>query len=105
MWIRDSLRNLLTGADIAPSEITARAVFENRRRVLQAAGLAAAGGLLGGSGAAFGAYASPDARAAKLAAKTNPKFIAADKVTPFKDITSYNNFYEFGTTIRTGAPF
>lgn len=43
MWIRHSLRNLLTGADIAPSEITARAVFENRRRVLQAAGLAAAG--------------------------------------------------------------
>ncbi|MEP9115709.1 hypothetical protein ABKU46_23270, partial [Enterobacter hormaechei] len=36
-------------------------------------------------------------RAAKLAAKANPKFVVADKATPFKDITSYNNFYEFGT--------
>ncbi|EJH9638935.1 protein-methionine-sulfoxide reductase catalytic subunit MsrP, partial [Listeria monocytogenes] len=97
MWIKRPLRNVLTGADIAPSEITPRAVFENRRRVLQAAGLAAAGGLFGTSGAALAAYASPDARAAKLAAKTNPTFVAIDKVTPFKDITSYNNFYEFGT--------
>ncbi|MBR8296724.1 protein-methionine-sulfoxide reductase catalytic subunit MsrP [Burkholderia cenocepacia] len=97
MWIKRPLRNLLTGADIASSEITPRAVFENRRRVLQAAGLAAAGGLFGTSGAALATYASPDSRAAKLAAKTNPKFVAIDKVTPFKDITSYNNFYEFGT--------
>ncbi|PRE09577.1 protein-methionine-sulfoxide reductase catalytic subunit MsrP [Burkholderia multivorans] len=97
MWIKRSFRHLLTGDDIARSEITPRALFEHRRRVLQAAGAAAAGGLLGGSGAAFAAYASPDARATKLAAKTNAKFVAADKVTPFKDITSYNNFYEFGT--------
>ena len=46
MWIKHPLRTVLTGGDIAPSEITPRAVFENRRRVLQAAGLAAAGGLL-----------------------------------------------------------
>ena len=33
----------------------------------------------------------------KLAAKTNPKFVVVDKVTPYKDITTYNNYYEFGT--------
>ncbi len=97
MLIKRPFRIASNGDDIARSEITPRAVFENRRRVLQAAGIAAAGGLLGGSGAAFAAYASPDAHAAKLAAKTNPKFAVVDKVTPFKDITSYNNFYEFGT--------
>ncbi len=43
-------------------------------------------------------------KAQKLAAKTNPKFVALDKVTPFKDITTYNNYYEFGTDkARSGA--
>lgn len=97
MWIKRPFRIALSGDDIARSEITPRAMFERRRRVLQAAGIAAAGGLLGGSGVALAALASPDARAAKLAAKANPKFVVADKATPFKDITSYNNFYEFGT--------
>ncbi|TGS73884.1 molybdopterin-dependent oxidoreductase, partial [Mesorhizobium sp. M8A.F.Ca.ET.181.01.1.1] len=40
---------------------------------------------------------SPDPKAQKLTAKNNAKFVALDKVTPFKDITSYNNYYEFGT--------
>ena len=107
MWIKRPLRNVLTGGDIAPGDITPRAVFENRRRVLQAAGLAAAGGLLGGSGAALAAYASPDARAAKLAAKTNPKFVAADKVTPFRTspptTTSTNSAPTRATPRRTPA--
>ncbi len=100
MLIKREQRILLAGEDIAASEITPRAVFENRRRVLQAAGaagLAVAGGTLGMSRAAFGAYASPDARAQKLVAATNSKFVVADTVTPYKDITTYNNFYEFGT--------
>ena len=100
MSINREQRVLLTGEDIAASEITPRAVFENRRRVLQAAGaagLAIAGGTLGVSRAAFGAYASPDPKAHKLAAATNPKFVVTDKVTPYKDVTTYNNFYEFGT--------
>ncbi len=52
MWIKRPFQGALRGDDIARSEITPRAVFEHRRRVLQAAGIAAAGGLLGGSGAA-----------------------------------------------------
>jgi sulfoxide reductase catalytic subunit YedY len=99
--IKREQRMLLTGDDLSPSDITPRAVFENRRRMLQAAGvagLAAAGGLLGlTSPAAFAEYASPDSQAKKLAAATNAKFVAPDKVTSYKDITTYNNFYEFGT--------
>jgi sulfoxide reductase catalytic subunit YedY len=97
MWIKRSSRSALTGDDIARSEITPQAVFENRRRVLQAMGAAALGGLIGVDGTAMAAYTSPDPKAPKLSGKTNPKFVVTDKVTPFKDITTYNNFYEFGT--------
>jgi sulfoxide reductase catalytic subunit YedY len=33
----------------------------------------------------------------KLPAKVNPQFFVADKLTSYKDVTTYNNFYEFGT--------
>ena len=97
MWIKRSDRMRLIGDDIARSEITPQRVFENRRRVLQAAGAVALGSLIGTSGEALAAYASPDQKAQKLVAKTNAKFVAQDKITPYKDITTYNNFYEFGT--------
>ena len=101
MWTKRSDRIALQGDDIAPSEITPKRVYEsqreNRRCVLRAAGAAAMGSLLGVSGEAHAVYSSPDAKGPKLAAKTNPKFVATDKVTPYKDITTYNNFYEFGT--------
>ncbi len=99
--IKRERSRLLTGEDLRPSEIAPRAVFENRRRMLQAAGvagLAAAGGMLGlASQDARAEYASPDPKAMKLAAATNNKFVVPDKVTSYKDITTYNNFYEFGT--------
>ncbi len=99
MWIKRSGRILLSGDDIAASEITPQRVFEQRRRILRAAGAAALGGIAGPFAAsnAFAMYASPDAKAQKLAAKTDPKFVVVDKVTPFKDVTTYNNYYEFGT--------
>jgi sulfoxide reductase catalytic subunit YedY len=97
MWIKRSDRIQLIGDDIARSEITPQRVFENRRRVLQAAGALALGSLIGVNGEALAAYSSPDPKAQKLAAKTNAKFVALDKITPYKDITTYNNYYEFGT--------
>ncbi|MGF6481132.1 DMSO/TMAO reductase YedYZ molybdopterin-dependent catalytic subunit [Paraburkholderia sp. JPY419] len=97
MWIKRSDRIQLAGDDIARSEIAPRHVFENRRRILQAAGAMALGSLVGVSGEALATYSSPDPKAQKLAAKTNTRFVALDKITPYKDITTYNNFYEFGT--------
>ena len=92
MWIR---RNRpFYGDDIASHEITPRDVFENRRRVLRSIG---AMGMLSATGIAQATMTSPDSKGQKLAAKTNPKFVALDKATSFKDITTYNNFYEFGT--------
>jgi methionine sulfoxide reductase catalytic subunit len=99
MLIRRSSRILLNGDDIAASEITPQKVFEDRRRVLKAAGALALGGIAGTFGAtrAFAEYSPGDPKAQKLAAKTDAKFVALDKITPYKDVTTYNNFYEFGT--------
>ncbi|RFU43905.1 protein-methionine-sulfoxide reductase catalytic subunit MsrP [Paraburkholderia sp. DHOC27] len=97
MWIKRSERTALHGDDIPRSEITPQGVYQNRRRMLQALGAAAAGGLMGAHGDAFAMYSAPEAKLQKLMAKTNARFVAADKVTTYKDITTYNNFYEFGT--------
>jgi sulfoxide reductase catalytic subunit YedY len=97
MWIKRTDRIALQGDHIARSGITPQRVYENRRRVLRAAGAVAMGSLMGVSGEALAMYTSPDAKGPKLTAKTNPKFVAQDKVSPYKDITTYNNFYEFGT--------
>ena len=73
-------------SDIAPSEITPRAVYLRRREFLAGA---AALGLIGLSGTR--------ATAAPLQAATSPLSTTGETVTPLKDITTYNNFYEFGT--------
>ncbi|HJW12826.1 MAG TPA: protein-methionine-sulfoxide reductase catalytic subunit MsrP [Albitalea sp.] len=83
-----------------PSEITPRRVYEGRRDLLK---LIAAGS----AGAALSAWAERDAmaqaaRPAKLAALPGARSAVAgsmtmEKLTPYGDITSYNNFYEFGT--------
>ncbi|TXD80114.1 protein-methionine-sulfoxide reductase catalytic subunit MsrP, partial [Ralstonia pseudosolanacearum] len=42
---------------------------------------------------AFAASPAP----ARLAAKPNPAYATVEKPTPFDEVTTYNNFYEFGT--------
>ncbi len=79
-----------------PSEITPRAIFESRRQFIRqlAAGSIAGGALL--EMAARDAFAqTPGAQ--KLAAKPNPSYVMVDQPTAYKDATTYNNFYEFGT--------
>ena len=85
------------------SEITPQGVYLSRRQWMQtlAAGAAAAAAA---SGIALPALAqtAPVARPGKLAALPSarsalPGALALDKVTPYADASSYNNFYEFGT--------
>jgi sulfoxide reductase catalytic subunit YedY len=81
-------------ADVAPSEITTREVFDRRRDFLRDAGLFAAA-----AGLAAAGLGSRHARAqAKVFAhaKHSP-FSIAEATTPAKAVTTYNNFYEFGT--------
>ena len=78
------------------SEITPRAVFESRREFIRkvAAGSIAGGALLEMAGREAFAQ-TPGAQ--KLAAKANAAYGTIEKQTSFKDATTYNNFYEFGT--------
>jgi sulfoxide reductase catalytic subunit YedY len=81
-------------ADVLPSEITPEAVYRDRRLFMQrAAALAAGAGMAGW--AERSAFAQ-QAGAAKLAAQKS-KYVLTEKPTPYKDVTTYNNFYEFGT--------
>jgi sulfoxide reductase catalytic subunit YedY len=80
-------------ADLRYSDVTPREVYLNRRRFLGAAGIAAAGvaGFLGGSEKAQGITAKLP-NVAK-----SPLSLTTEKPTPVEAITTYNNFYEFGT--------
>lgn len=86
----------LRGHDISPNDITPEAVFRDRRRLMQLAGAASMAALLPSvTQAAMGPQANSGAQ--KLAAPLNSAYTLPDKLTSFQDITSYNNFYEFGT--------
>ena len=87
------------GSPIAASEITPREVFEQRRTLIRAAAAGTFGAALAPFFArnAFAETPSPNAGSVRLSAKTNPQFVLSDKLTPYRDVTTYNNFYEFGT--------
>ncbi|CAM8641333.1 COG2041 Sulfite oxidase and related enzymes [Comamonadaceae bacterium] len=86
------------------SEITPQVVYQDRRRMLKhmATGVAGAGLATWASRKAMAQGAGWGAKPGKLAA-LNTKTTAvegavtAEKVTPYKDASTYNNFYEFGT--------
>ena len=81
---------------ILPSEITPREVFEHRRHFIKtlALGSVAGAGLL--EMANRSAFAQ-SAVATRLAAAANAGYVVMDKKTSYKDATTYNNYYEFGT--------
>jgi methionine sulfoxide reductase catalytic subunit len=77
---------------IRPSEITSESSYLNRRGFLRNAGLAVAG-------AAVAAGIAPGYAAAAQDLKTvKGPFSAAEAPNSWQDITTYNNFYEFGTS-------
>ena len=83
-----------------PSDITPRAIYEQRRDLIKLLAGGAAGTVLAGW-AARDAMAQT-ARPGQLAALPGARSAVAgavtmEKVTAYADATSYNNFYEFGT--------
>jgi sulfoxide reductase catalytic subunit YedY len=80
--------------DIRPSEITPERLYLRRRDFL-AGGAAAAAGLTVAL-AGCKSHASTSGEGALPGVKRGP-FGTDEKQTPFKDVTTYNNFYEFGT--------
>jgi len=82
------------------SEITPRAVYEQRRQLLQAAAAAAVGtGLAAWAGRQALAQTPGPGKLARLpgARSIVPGAATMEKLTSYQDATSYNNFYEFGT--------
>jgi sulfoxide reductase catalytic subunit YedY len=85
----------------AASDITPRAVYEDRRRLLKWMATGAAGAALG-SWAQREALAQQVLRPGKLPAiqvvrSSVPGAVTMEKLTGYEDASTYNNFYEFGT--------
>ena len=79
---------------VLASEITPQAVYEARRAFIAKM---AAGAVAGGAvWEMANREAFAQSAAQKLAAKRNPAYAILDTATPFKDASTYNNFYEFG---------
>ncbi len=78
----------------SPSDITPRHVFEARRTLLKGAAAGAAFSVL----PALAQTPRPNKGAALPGAMSAvPGALVMDKLTPYTDVTTYNNFYEFGT--------
>jgi methionine sulfoxide reductase catalytic subunit len=79
-------------SDIPSSEITSETLYRNRREFIKTAsailGIAAAGTIVPGCVSSVGAAGEPQAKG---------KYDTTEKPTPYEDVTSYNNYYEFGT--------
>jgi sulfoxide reductase catalytic subunit YedY len=79
------------------SDITPRDIYVNRRKFLYGMGLA---GGLALAGKALLDVVNPTARAyasTKLSGLASSPFSTTEKISPEQVVTTYNNFYEFGT--------
>jgi sulfoxide reductase catalytic subunit YedY len=81
--------------DIRSSEIISERLYLRRREFIQAA-LVAAAGLLGAS-RTIEASSAQTPLPPRLDGVRKGPFGTSEKQTPYEDITTYNNFYEFGT--------
>ncbi|MEO1573626.1 MAG: protein-methionine-sulfoxide reductase catalytic subunit MsrP, partial [Pseudomonadota bacterium] len=92
--------------DIRSSDITSESVYLNRRALLRAAGLSVGGLAAAACGAADSAPAKTAAASdgapskagtGKFAKLVKSPFSTDEPLNSFDDITTYNNYYEFGT--------
>jgi sulfoxide reductase catalytic subunit YedY len=86
-------------ADLRESDVTPHELFLKRREFMAAAGVTVAAVATNGLGL-FGDAAAVEAQnpnAQKLANLKKSPFSTDEKMNSYRDITTYNNFYEFGT--------
>ncbi len=86
-------------SDIPSSEITPKSTYVNRREFLTlgAAGLGAVALACNKMGSPTAAEAAGGYGGAKLSYKPNAYVTPNEKLNTYKEITTYNNFYEYGT--------
>ena len=80
-------------ADIRSSEITSKANYLNRRAFIRAGSIAGASAL---AGPAFAAIV-PGGSGTKLTGIAASDFSTSEAANSYEDVTTYNNYYEFGT--------
>jgi len=83
--------------DIRSSEITPKSLYLNRRKFLAGAAMA---GVAAATGAGLRELITPSLRALagnKIDGIKKSPFSTSEAITPFKDVSSYNNYYEFST--------
>src|ERR1700746_1565136 len=84
-------------SDVRSSEITPKSLYLNRRKFLAGTAIAGAVALTG--------IGLDEMRSPSVVARANDKidglqkspFSTSEKITPYKDVTNYNNYYEFST--------
>ena len=83
-------------ADVPSSEITPKNLYLNRRRFLAGSAVAGAATVVG---LRLRRFVSPsEAQAnAKIDGIKKSSFSTSETITPYKDVTNYNNYYEFST--------
>jgi sulfoxide reductase catalytic subunit YedY len=84
-------------SEVPSSEITPRSLYLNRRKFLAGTAVAGAAAL---AGFGIGEIVSPSAVAeanTKIDGVKKSNFSTTETITPYKDVTNYNNYYEFST--------
>ncbi|MEY4642726.1 MAG: hypothetical protein RLZZ227_2720 [Pseudomonadota bacterium] len=101
-----------TGREIPSSEITPESIYHSRRDFMRTAAQISIGAGLAGTPILSQAQSVADLNiagkpawleqqiAARKAVPASGPFNTSEKLTPIADVTSYNNFYEFGTDKR-----
>jgi sulfoxide reductase catalytic subunit YedY len=87
-------------AAIPSSEITPKAIYLNRRNFLAGAAIAGAAAVTGVAFPDLADLVDPALTVhanAKIDGLQKSPFSTTEKQTPYKDVTNYNNFYEFST--------
>ena len=79
-------------SEVKPSEITSKSIFLNRRKFLQTAAIA--GGLSLLPAVITSSFASTRTKFLNVKRTSSAE---AEKLTTYEGLSSYNNFYEFGT--------
>jgi methionine sulfoxide reductase catalytic subunit len=84
-------------SDLTSADITPRSVYLNRRKFLQAMGLAGVAGVAGRRLWELAVPSQTALAATKFSGLIKSPFSTTEKQNSFADVTNYNNFYEFGT--------
>src|SRR5215475_10321112 len=83
--------------EIASSEITPKWSYLNRRKFLSGSLAMTAGALAARTEKELSWPSQTVLAGTKLNVAAKSLFSATEAVTPYNDVTHYNNFYEFGT--------